>query len=77
MKSSFCNSCAYWNKKSKTSEEYLAWKEEHDEETCTKNHEGSAGSMEVESMKEMFLRSKELYSVKYVNYIGDGDSKTF
>lgn len=25
----------------------------------------------------MFSRSEELYGVKYSNYIGDGDSKTF
>lgn len=25
----------------------------------------------------MFQRSMDLYGVKYVNYIGDGDSKTF
>ena len=33
--------------------------------------------MEVESIKEMISRSEELYGVKYGNYIGDGDSKTF
>lgn len=26
---------------------------------------------------EMFERSESLYNVKYINYIGDGDSKTF
>lgn len=33
--------------------------------------------MEVESVKEIFLRSKKVYSIKYVNNIGNGDSKTF
>lgn len=28
-------------------------------------------------MLEMFQRSKELYGVKYSNFIGDGDAKTF
>lgn len=28
-------------------------------------------------MKEMFSRSEEKFNVKYTNYIGDGDSKTF
>lgn len=28
-------------------------------------------------MCHMFQRSEEKYDVKYVNYIGDGDSKTF
>ena len=28
-------------------------------------------------MVEMFARSERLYGIKYANYIGDGDSKTF
>lgn len=77
VKSTYCQSCVYWSNKSKTSDEYLAWQEEHDEETCANTHQGSAGSMEVQSIKSMFLRSEELHGVKYTNYIGDGDSKTF
>ncbi|KAL7290606.1 hypothetical protein TKK_0015368 [Trichogramma kaykai] len=41
------------------------------------NYHGSAGSMEVESVEEMLLRFEELHGVKYVNYIGDEDLKTF
>ncbi|XP_029161124.1 uncharacterized protein LOC114932878 [Nylanderia fulva] len=33
--------------------------------------------MEVDAVIEMFQRSEQLHQVKYVNYIGDGDSKTF
>jgi len=33
--------------------------------------------MEVDAIKEMFLRSEEKFGVKYGNYIGDGDSKTY
>lgn len=33
--------------------------------------------MEVDAVKEMFARSEEQLGVKYVNYIGDGDTKTF
>ncbi|XP_044580501.1 uncharacterized protein LOC123262383 [Cotesia glomerata] len=33
--------------------------------------------MEVEAIKTIFTRSEELHGVKYGNYIGDGDSKTF
>lgn len=33
--------------------------------------------MEVDAIKEMFLRSWEWYQVRYINYIGDGDTKTF
>lgn len=42
-----------------------------------KYHEDSAGKMEVDVIIEMFLRSNEKFGVKYDNYIGDGDSKTF
>lgn len=33
--------------------------------------------MEVDAVQEMFSRSEEKYNVKYGNYIGDGDSKTY
>ncbi|KAJ8936817.1 hypothetical protein NQ318_015284 [Aromia moschata] len=33
--------------------------------------------MEVDSILDMFKRSEEIFGVKYYNYIGDGDSKTF
>ncbi|KAG8226315.1 hypothetical protein J437_LFUL018143 [Ladona fulva] len=33
--------------------------------------------MEVDDIREMFRRSENLHGVKYVNYIGDGDSKTY
>lgn len=33
--------------------------------------------MEVDAVIEMFQRSESLHNVKYVNYIGDGDSKTY
>lgn len=33
--------------------------------------------MEVDAVKEMFLRSMNKYQVKYKRYVGDGDSKTF
>jgi len=33
--------------------------------------------MKVVEILEMFMRSEDLHSVKYINYIGDGDSKTY
>ncbi|KAG5897024.1 hypothetical protein JTB14_021747 [Gonioctena quinquepunctata] len=44
---------------------------------CTRDHDGSAGLIEVEGVEEMFRRSVEQYGVMYEYYIGDGDSKTF
>lgn len=75
VRSAFCQSCANWKSK-QGSIEYNLWKESHDEE-CSANHHGSAGKMEVDAVREMFTRSTELLGVKYENYIGDGDTKTF
>ncbi|KAG8236975.1 hypothetical protein J437_LFUL016548 [Ladona fulva] len=44
---------------------------------CLAIHEGSAGKMEIDSIQEMFQRLENLHGVKYINYIGDGDSKTY
>ncbi|XP_026828856.1 uncharacterized protein LOC113562728, partial [Ooceraea biroi] len=77
IKSSFCQACNLWNnKKDDNIAEYNEWYETH-EETCSRNHEGSAGKMEIDAITEMFVRSKEKHGVLYVKYIGDGDSKTF
>ena len=47
------------------------------EPLCTSNHSGSARKMEVDAIIEMFGRSETLLGVKYANYVGDGDSKTY
>ncbi|XP_071040204.1 uncharacterized protein [Parasteatoda tepidariorum] len=44
---------------------------------CKKNHLGSAGQMEVDGMLKIFQRSEKLHGLKYTNYIGDCDSKTY
>lgn len=75
VKSSYCKVCEFWNKK-EGSEEYEEWLSTHTEE-CHANHQGSSGKMEVEAIIEMFQRSEKNYGVKYMNYIGDGDSKTY
>lgn len=46
-------------------------------ETCSANHEGSSGKMEIDGAIEMFKRSEDLHEVKYLSYIGDGDCKTY
>lgn len=75
VKSSFCKACSAWKNKENT-EEYQEWYETHKDE-CSSNHTGSAGKMEIDSVKEMFSTSLEKYGVRYLTYIGDGDSKTF
>lgn len=73
VKSGYCQSCIFWKGK-KDTDEYTEWYKQH-EENCCANHSGSADKMEVDSIKEMFSRFIEKFRVKYVNYIGDGDSK--
>ncbi|GFU94003.1 hypothetical protein TNCV_1202811 [Trichonephila clavipes] len=51
---------------------HVAEKERH-----KKNYSGSAGKMEVDGMLRIFNRSEKLHNLKYSNYIGDGDTKTF
>lgn len=75
VKSSYCHACKLWESKCGTPG-YETWIDDHIDQ-CSANHEGSAGKMEVDCVKEMFRRSKDLHGVIYWNYIGDGDAKTF
>lgn len=75
VKSKYCKSCEHWKSKNGTTE-FEEWQISHADE-CQANHEGSSGKMEVDAVVEMFQRSEDLYGIKYCNYIGDGDSKTF
>ena len=75
MKSSFCKVCDAWQSLSGTLE-FETWKESHEDE-CQINHEGSAGKMEVDAVREMFERSEEKYNVRYASNVGDGDWKTY
>lgn len=75
VKSKTCKACDHWKTKEGTAE-YEEWRIAH-EDVCHRNHEGSSGKMEVDSVIEMFARSEALHSTKYCQYIGDGDSKTF
>lgn len=74
-KSISCKVCEYWKKK-KTTAEFEEWKEKHNK-SCSINHQGSSGKMEADAIKEIFVRSEERYGVKYINYIGNGDTKTY
>ena len=72
--SNFCKGCQQWDGKDHRSEEYQTWKKEHD---CQLNHTGSAGSMEASGAVRIFSRSVEKRGLRYVNYLGDGDSSSF
>ena len=44
--------------------------------TCSKYHSGSAGSMESKGAINIFSKSIEKYNLRYVHYIGDGDTES-
>ena len=66
-----CHSCRYW-KKNTTLPGYQQWKLSHD---CSINHIGSAGSMEAAGVMSIFKRSGDSRRLRYMKYLGDGDSK--
>ncbi|XP_069694717.1 uncharacterized protein [Periplaneta americana] len=70
-----CKGCQQWKNKTDTVQ-YHEWLENHEDDCCI-NHRGTSGSMEVEGMKKIFSRSMDIYKVRYLNYIGDGDTKSF
>ena len=59
-----------------TSDDYLGWKEHH-HEYCTKNTDVSSNAMEVGGAKDIWPRSVEKNRMRYVKFIGDGDSKSY
>ncbi|GFX31754.1 uncharacterized protein TNCV_170871 [Trichonephila clavipes] len=73
--SSFCKGCDSY-KGVKFGIKYNKWQRVH-KISCRKNYSGSAGTMEVDGMLRIFNRSEKLRNLKYSNYIGDGDTKTF
>lgn len=46
-------------------------------DNCSTNYIGTSGGMEVEGAKIMFARSVPQYNVRYVDYLGDGDSNAY
>lgn len=76
VKSKKCKGCEAHANMNKDSEEYLSWKLDHSFE-CSTNHVGSSGSMEVAGVKAMYERSVQKNDLRYVSFIGDGDSSTY
>lgn len=46
-------------------------------DNCEANFSGSSGAMEVTGAVNIFQRSQNLYAVRYLEYLGDGDSKAY
>ena len=63
---------AYKNNKDSPDE----WKEAH-KLNCSINHEGSSGKMEKDGSGEIFLCSTETRRLRYITFVGDGDSSSF
>ena len=68
-----CKSCDVWEKR-KGTDEYEKFKKTHD---CPINHIGSAAAMETVGVKKIYERSVETLNLRYMMYIGDGDSKAY
>lgn len=68
-----CKACKYWEERQDQAG-YAAWKTDH---KCPVNHEGSPGSMESKGAVSMFKRSIKFNKLRYVSYLGDGDSSSY
>ena len=77
VKSLVCHMCSKAFHKFKDNEnELLKWREKH-QKCCQNNHKGSSDSMESAAAVEIFCRSIERRKLKYITYVGDGDSDSF
>ena len=71
----YCKACCLKEPLKKTDPDtYANWKLSH---ICKHNYEGSAGSMETEGAKRVFQRSIEKHKLRYTEFLGDGDSKSY
>ena len=69
-----CKACQSWESR-KDTEDYEKFITNHD---CDINHEeGSSGAMEAAGLVECFMSSVQDRKLRYINYIDDGDSKSF
>lgn len=72
--SNYCKGCERWTNEDRSKTEYREWLTTH---ICQANHQGSSGSMEPEGAIRMFQRSEKLRDLRYVEYLGDGDTASF
>lgn len=72
--SSKCRACHSKSKLNPSSTQYLEWKANHTQ--CQANYTGSAGGMEAVGFYRMFERAERSRGLKYVDFYGDGDSKS-
>ena len=78
--SKHCAACASWRARKESGsvspEEFATWKASHGD-ACGVNTTVSAPAMESTAAVTLWSRSEEKNSLRYVRYIGDGDSKVY
>ena len=68
-----CRQCMQWRGKERSAE-FHEWWDGHQHE-CHANFEGSSGSMDASGILNIFQRSVEGHGLRFVEFLGDGDSK--
>ena len=68
-----CMQCMQWRGKERSAE-FHEWWDGHQHE-CHANFEGSSGSMDASGILNIFQWSVEGHGMRYVEFLGDGDSK--
>lgn len=68
-----CRQCKVWRGR-EGSQAFEHWWEGHQHE-CHTNFEGSSPSMDANGLLAIFQRSVEKHNLRYVQFLGDGDSK--
>ena len=76
VKSKYCKACERKSYLDKESLAHLQWQIRH-KASCSINHQGSSGAMEVDGLRDIFLRSVKKYGIRYTTFIGDGDSSSY
>lgn len=74
--SKYYHSCNVHKNDDKNSFAYQHWAKSHAKK-CGNNYQGTSGGMEVAATIEMFSRSINKHGLRYVKYIGDGDSRAY
>ena len=70
-----CRECMGWREKQGTVE-FNEWWEGH-QATCHANFEGSSGAMDAAGALAICQRSVDNYGLRYVEFLGDGDNKSY
>ena len=76
VKSLACHECKAKEHLDKDTEEYRRWRDVH-EGRCQINHTGSSEEMEATAAVKIFSRSVKTRQLKYITFVGDGDSSSF